>query len=653
MKTQITSLRHAVVCIITLFFAINSSFAQPDTLINRYATPADASYWPSVNEGDYIFFAGNSAGGESIYSSGTVNNIALPIGKKILIWRGEFRQIKIEGVNCVSTAAQPTIITNLGGQVKWGYSTAQDNYRSLELWNFDHIFLTGKYDVAAQTGDPNYLGHHDGNDYDSPNFHERYGLWGHPRWSGYRYNNSFGNIVRLRGFETCKISYVAASEGGFAGFNIKTDNPANPSEVEIDIQDCFTGMTESEGFYISYSTSASNQDLTKLTLRNNIMAFCGSESMQTDNLVEGSLIEHNVAFAGATFFRRPFQDLWQDGLHQFSICEGGVTVQNNAMITGNSLHTIRYKDPGPGRVTPNPGKKVLMSNNYYGFSRSNICYVWQGDGITPYEISDNIYGPVSTPTTRDAYTTSSEWSHYFRLCNSNTDISFKNLTYPADRPLFDAFCGQATITDTNNTQASPPILEFVDSGFADSTDYRKITFWSAEYQTAEKTGIFIPYKVGDYVFYDDSLGYTRFYCCIQDHAGNFDPNVSPAYWSLKTWNGNRLPPLDLRMAKGSFYDNRDIGLTYKDPGSLGLSSLQQPLEDLTIYPNPADDAIRFETNGEIGKVVLIDVIGREVLNVNSLNASNQLDLSPIVPGVYLVRVRFTSGNWITRKLIVE
>lgn len=637
------------------FLFIGNILAQPDTTTNRYATALDASYWSTVNQGDFIFFKGNNDNNRSIYFNGSTGRIVtLPLGKKILIWRGEYRRIFINGSTCTSSATQPTIITNLGGQVKWGYSTAQNHYRSLELYNFEYIHLTGKYDPIAQTGDPNYLGHNNGNDYDSPNFHEHYGLWGNPRWSGQRYNSTFSNIVRIRGFQSCKVAYVAASEGGFAGFNIKTDNPTIPSEVEIDIQDCFVAMTESEGFYISYSTSAANQDITKLTLRNNIMAFCGTESMQTDNLVEGSLIEHNVAFAGACFHRRPFQDYYQDGLHQFSFCEGGVTVQNNAMITGSSLHQLRYKAPGVGRVNPSLTKKVLMKNNYYGFSRSNVSYTWQGDGITPYLIDSNIYGPISPTTTRDAYTSITEWPHYFRICNSNTSIAIHNTIYPQGRPLYKDYCGSNVIDTVQNITAVAPVLEFVNSGFPDTTDYRNITYWSAEYETAEKAGIFIPYEIGDYVFYDDTLGHTHFYVCIQAHAGNYNPNNAPLYWQLKTWNGHRLPPLDLRMRDGSFYDQRNIGLIYKDIAlNTGSITIDQSIQNLLIYPNPTQQIIYIGSDSKIKQVTLIDLQGRAFFHKKEYNAGEPINLGLRAAGIYFAKVQFTDGNITTQKFVIK
>lgn len=642
--------------IISLLFVFNAlvSMAQPDTTTNRFADVADAAYWNNVNEGDYIFFTGNIDNGKSIYAGGSVFTLSLPLGKKILIWRGDYRRILINGVNCVSTAAQPTIVTNLGGQVKWGYSELNNHYRSLILENFEHLYLSGKYDPAQQTGNADFLGHNGGDDYASGDYYENYGFWGNPKWSGIRFYGSYTSIVRIWGFTTLKIDYVAASEGGFAGFNIKSDNPAVPEEVEIDIQDCFTGWTESEGFYISYSTSAINQDITKLTMKNNIMAFNGTEALQTDNLVEGTVIENNVAFAGACFHRTPFQDLYQDGLHQLSFCEGGVTVQNNVMINGNTLHQLRYKDPGPGRVTPDSTKKVLLKNNYYGYSRSNIAYVWQGDGITQYEIDSNVYGPISTPTSRDAYNNYVEWPYYFKLCNDNTPIEIKNTIYPGDRPLYEGICGQEQVDTSSLTAGAAPIVDFKDSGFDDNFDYRNITFWSAEYGTADKAGQFIPYDLNDIVFYyDDSTGSTYFYECIQAHSGNFNPNTSPTHWEKLNWSGNDLPPLDLRMECNSYYDNRDIGLTYKDTcSSNNLAEVAPDVLSFNIYPNPSSGNITLSFEKEIsGEVSIQNALGSVILTDDFKSIqTKKIDLSNYPTGIYFIQIK-TGGKKVTRKLI--
>ena len=288
-----------------------TSAQMPDTTTDRYATQDDANYWSTVNVGDFLLFEANGSN-HSIYASLQHKNITLPIGKKILIWQGNYGRIYIDGTNCQGTESQPTIITNLGGQVRWGDHETTVQYRTFEIKNFQHVYLTGKYDLTQQTGDSSYLGHDNGNAYDTGDYYEKYGFWGNQRWAGNRLGVSNPNVIRAYGYLSFKADYVAAWGGGFACFNLKTDNPTTAERVSVDVQDCFTGFTEGEGFYISYSSaSATNQDITRLTMRNNIVMCAGTEGIQTDRLTEGSIIEHNVIISAAADFRSPFKDLDQ------------------------------------------------------------------------------------------------------------------------------------------------------------------------------------------------------------------------------------------------------------------------------------------------------------------------------------------------------
>ncbi|MFC5050405.1 immunoglobulin-like domain-containing protein [Rubritalea spongiae] len=590
---------------ITLLLLFAVADAAPDRTTNRYATVEDAAYWPSVNEGDYIFFQGNSDGGDKIYAPGgdpKFLKIQLPVGNKILIYAGDYERIYINGEDCLGTKENPTIVTNLGGQVRWGYSTENNQYRTLELFNFEHLYLTGKYDAEQQTGDPAYLGHDGGEALDSGDYYERYGMWGNPKWSGPVYHGSYGNGVRIRGFQTVKVDYVSSWGGYFASFNIKTDNPSNPKEVEVDVQDCFAGFGEGEAFYISYSTGAAEQDITKLTLRNNITVFTGAEALQTDNLAEGSVIENNVCLGTATFFRHPFQARFQDNLHQLSFVEGNVTVQNNLLIgTNGALHQFRYRDANSGSVTgrtdPAANKPVTMQNNFYGFGRTTMGYMWQGDGITPYVFKGNVYGAISVPNSDDTLSVpATEESGFFNIGNNNNAISFEDNIYPAGRDLyFVSTVDGGNITRTGNQQQEAPMIQFKDSGFPNEIDWRTITFWSPTYKNTppdsglDKNGEFIPYQVGDIVIYYDSDGNTKFFECVQAHAGNFDPNSSPAYWSQMTWNGRDLPPFDLRIQKDTYYNYRGMGLTYNEANETS--------EDLTA---PVISLVGGDANFKVG-----------------------------------------------------
>jgi len=628
-------MKNFLIVIFSVLIVFNIS-AQRDTTQNRIATLAVAEYWPSVNVGDYIFFRGNADEGRIIYSN---KNVQLNEGNKILIWRGNYERIYINGSYCKSSNVQPTIITNLGGQVKWGFSKQKKFYRTLELKEFEHVFLTGNYDSLAQTGDPYFRGHNNGKNLGNGNYHQEYGMWGNPRWSGERFDGGGDNIVQISEFKTCKVSYVAATEGGFAGFNIKTDNPAIPERVEIDIRDCFIGWTESEGVYISWSTGAENQDLTKLMLKNNIFAFTGTEALQTDNLTEGSVIENNVVFVSACFHRRPFQDLYQDGLHQFSFVEGGITVQNNIMLTGASCHQIRYKFPGVSRAFPSPDKKVLFRNNYYGFARSGISYIWEGDGITPYLIDENVYGPVYTPANRDGYTNNETYPAYIRICNIKTNITYKNNMYPPGRQFYKSSCGPSKVTAQNNKAGVAPLIEFKNSGFADSVDYRNFTFYSPTFETEAKKGIFIPYKVGDIVFYYDENSKTKFFKCIEAHAGDYNPNTSTDKWEHVLWNGNNKPPLNLTLEENSYYANRKMGLNYSEEISLGTENPTKK-NGFSVYPNPAGDYLHISTQNILEYNYKLFALNSACIQGNEVKNSplNKIDISELQSGVYILTI---------------
>ena len=88
-----------------------------------------------------------------------------------------------------------------------------------------------------------------------------------------------------------------------------------------------------------------------------------------------------------------------------------------------------------------------------------------------------------------------------------------------------------------------------------------------------------------------------------DHSGNFDPNTSPIQWELLEWDGNRLPPLDLRQAENSFYAQRNIGLTYTEDESVtvergpNLALGKTANQSSTTHNGEASRAVDGNTNG--------------------------------------------------------
>lgn len=575
-------LKRIPVWVICPLIACTFTLASPaqDLGNNRYATAADAAAWPgSVNVGDYLIVKANNDGNTSVYAN--QNNgmkIELEVGERILIHANVYRRIFIDGQYCQGTAAVPTVVTNFGGQVRWGDNPNANGARTFELSGFKHVHLTGKYDAAAKTGDPGFRGHNGGANFATGDYYEKYGFWGNQRWSGERQvNPEEANTVRISGFDTCKVDYVAAWGGGFAGFNIKTDRSTAAAQalarnVVVDVQDCFTGFQSGEGFYISTTQGTVGQDYTKLTFRNNILMFTGAEAIQTDLLLGGSVIENNVVVGSGTFFRAPFKSgRDQEGLHQLSFMEGGITVRKNVLLGGaNNPQGVRWKTADAGRLNPYNTSPVLLENNHVGYTRSNISYIWEGDGTNPYTFQNNVYGPMAYPIGNDAYidTPADEPPAALHIAASVTPMNILNNRFSHDRWAIGRKLGP--LTATGNVYATPPLVKFKDLGFPIGTDIRRITPWVPVYKNCDKTGQFVPYQAGDVVFtYDGTVnGGTRFYECIATHttaSTTATPGSTPGLWApIATWGSRPMPPLDVRFMANSYHNYRGMGLTYNE-----------------------------------------------------------------------------------------
>lgn len=619
-----------------LFFMVSGSLAaagnKPDTTTSRFATKEDAAYWPSVNEGDYIFFTGNTWEGKRIYATPGNIGLKLPVGGKIFIWRGDYQRIHIDGSACESTEETPTIVTNLGGQVRVGNNENNDIYRGLGLVNFQHLHLTGKYDPELQTGDPNYRGHDGGKGFDQPDYYERYGIWANPRWSGPRFHGSYGNGVIVSGSDTLKINYVSSWGGSFAAFNLKTNNPQVPGRVKYDIQDNFAGFGEGEGFYIGYSATR-RQDLIQLIMRNNIVMMAGTESYQTSNLAAGSIIENNVSVVSATFYRHPFMTAVQDSLHQIGFVEGDVTIRNNFMIgTNRGLHPLFFSEPEEGRANRSPDRKMILENNYYGFSRYAIGFINQGQGITPLVLRNNVYGYISVPSS-DASGNPYPFNGFMNINNDANPIYLEDNIYPPGLPLYAPTRGVGNnITATNNTQKVAPRPEFVNLGFPKDFDYLRISFYNEVYKNVQQedlVGTPIPYQKGEIVIIYDNDGETLFYKCIQSHDTPKNPLETEGYWEHMTWDGRNLPPMDPRLKADTYYNYRGMGLTYNMPNQ------KEPDFESPVIELKGGEEINFQLGSPYVEPGYRAYDNRDGDIAGEVKATwIQNDYDPDVPGIY-------------------
>lgn len=136
-------------------------------------------------------------------------------------------------------------------------------------------------------------------------------------------------------------------------------------------------------------------------------------------------------------------------------------------------------------------------------------------------------------------------------------------------------------------------------------------------------------------------------------------NVDRYYWDL----GDGSPqistnPLNHTYATSGAYTIKlhlfnecgdEVIITKKVDAFVGIDDIQLN-NALLVYPNPANAIIHVESKNQekIEQYILIDVLGRKVLdekvNSNKLN----IDIANLVPGVYLLTVYTPSGSYIQK-----
>jgi hypothetical protein len=97
-------------------------------------------------------------------------------------------------------------------------------------------------------------------------------------------------------------------------------------------------------------------------------------------------------------------------------------------------------------------------------------------------------------------------------------------------------------------------------------------------------------------------------------------------------------------------DEIRIGNNWIDvvPSTLGVSS--NNLDTVTIYPNPAKNFIQINTDvSEINAASIFTLEGKQVLTVTN---TNQIDISNLTSGIYLVKIKGEKSETI-KKLVIE
>ncbi|WP_053977657.1 T9SS type A sorting domain-containing protein [Mangrovimonas xylaniphaga] len=93
-----------------------------------------------------------------------------------------------------------------------------------------------------------------------------------------------------------------------------------------------------------------------------------------------------------------------------------------------------------------------------------------------------------------------------------------------------------------------------------------------------------------------------------------------------------------------------VTVTY-EPTALSTPSYK--LEELSIYPNPANNVVTVKAGEEISDITVFNLLGQVVLNKNGNGLTEELNISSLAKGNYILKTTTTTGKQGTTKLIKQ
>ncbi|MEI7596849.1 MAG: T9SS type A sorting domain-containing protein [Bacteroidota bacterium] len=117
-----------------------------------------------------------------------------------------------------------------------------------------------------------------------------------------------------------------------------------------------------------------------------------------------------------------------------------------------------------------------------------------------------------------------------------------------------------------------------------------------------------------------------------------------------------LPNVIVNELEINYVNNKLRAATYgrgiweSDLYSVATSVDSKEPAKCSIYPNPTNDFVNIKSSSSITKVMVLDVVGRNVLNLNcdSYQKELKIDVSMLVEGTYFVKIHFEGGQQIIK-----
>ena len=457
--------------------------------------------------------------------------------ERLYIPAGKYKTFELGNLP-VRDASSPLVITNIGGQVQVG-----PNLGGNFIWSMgggSNWVLTGRYDPDSKTGDAGFAGHRCGA------YANSRGTYGFLSDDAFDHSGQYTHMgLAVGGGATdFELEYVEVTRSGFAGIrllNSMAGGVADPTKpmANVRVHDTYVHDVDSEGYYFGWTGAPPSYLFPNLQIYNNRIVRTGSETLQIQDLGDGSHIHHNVFAFGALHWLDNFGQ-YQDGCLQILTRQGKTEFDHNLSMGGAGTFLSFFSSPETG----DGARNVTFHDNYFADTRSLGGYL-NGTSEAPSSFSftnnffrglDFSYTTVNPDATDPGVVFGINGGH-------KAPISFDGNTFEGSRKLLsgiDLNGTKANITATNNVNAPVAAVAYVASGYPD-VPTSQLSAWGATATLAPNMPA-IHYAVGDLVMSNAELY----------RAKTASEGLLPADHP-EAWEKLPVPTDDLRVEEASPY----------------------------------------------------------------------------------------------------
>ncbi len=331
-----------------------------------------------------------------------------------------------------------------------------------------------------------------------------------------------------------------------------------------------------------------------------------------------------------------------------------------------------YKAPGIAGLDVSAYSKVTLEYDYAlnenGNGETLTVAIWDGAAFIPLRVYNTDTDPtqdtidlkaalIANPSVNATalfigfgYDDATSWGWGAGIDNVKVIATAANdfCSNAIDVPVNAAGTGCASPTIANNMGASDS-SPF--NGTPTCGDFAGGDIWFTF--TAPATGdikIIVP-TVGDWSSFSTAI-YVGGTCADTPELGcnvNFDINSDVP--SETTYTG--LTPGDSYVLRAWDFGNNDFGnvsFCIEEFDSTAAVN-NDVINGLTLQPNPVNDLLNIDSQEEIAKVTVFNLLGQEVITKNPVSNKFNLDLSNLDSGVYIVKMLSSDGKENTRKIV--